>query len=150
MEITPHRDGLVGPKIDVFSDHTAVTHVNDDFDAFRERHLLTQALPAADRAFRVISYNLLADFYANSDYSRTELFPYCPPYALNIEYRKQLMAREIRGYNGDIICLQEVDKATFDSDFEWLFGSDGYKGAFMRKGMLPEGLATFYNANKFR
>jgi 2',5'-phosphodiesterase len=45
----------------------------------------------------VISYNILADIYADSDFSRTELFPYCPPYALAIDYRKQLLAKEITG-----------------------------------------------------
>lgn len=49
------------------------------------------------RNFRVVSYNLLADLYADSDYSRTVLFPYCLPYALHIDYRKQLILKEIIG-----------------------------------------------------
>jgi mRNA deadenylase 3'-5' endonuclease subunit Ccr4 len=47
--------------------------------------------------FRIVSYNILADLYADSDVSRTELFPYCPPYALNIDYRKQLILKELLG-----------------------------------------------------
>ncbi len=31
---------------------------------------------------RVMSYNILADLYADSDFSRTNLFPQCPAYAL--------------------------------------------------------------------
>ena len=37
-----------------------------------------------------MTYNLLADLYADSDYSRTVLHPQCPPYALEIDYRKQV------------------------------------------------------------
>ncbi len=44
-----------------------------------------------------MSYNILADIYADSDYSRTQLFPYCPPYALDISYRKHLLIKEIQG-----------------------------------------------------
>ena len=55
--------------------------------------------------FRVMSYNLLADLYADSDFSRTHLHPQCPPYALSIDYRKQLLIKEILGFHSDIICL---------------------------------------------
>ena len=55
--------------------------------------------------FRTMSYNLLADLYADSDFSRTHLHPQCPPYALAIDYRKQLLIKEILGFQSDIICL---------------------------------------------
>ena len=44
-----------------------------------------------------MSYNILADLYADSDFSRDYLFPYCPTYALRYDYRKQLLAKEIPG-----------------------------------------------------
>jgi len=47
--------------------------------------------------FRVVTYNLLADLYTDSDYSRDILYPYCPHYALDIEYRKQLIVKELLG-----------------------------------------------------
>lgn len=106
-------------------------------------------LPANGRGFRVVSYNLLADYYADSDFSRTELFPYCPAYALAIDYRKQLFVREIRGYNADIICMQEVDGKIFDVDLTLLLGHDGLRGLYQKKGDTLEGLATFYHADKF-
>jgi len=52
-----------------------------------------------------MSYNLLADLYADSDFSRTHLHPQCPPYALAVDYRKQLFIKEILGYHSDLICL---------------------------------------------
>lgn len=48
-------------------------------------------------SFRVCSYNILADLYADSDFTRTVLHPYCPPYALQIDYRKQLFLKELLG-----------------------------------------------------
>lgn len=47
--------------------------------------------------FRVLSYNILADLYCDSDFSRQELFFYCPPYALEIDYRKLLIIKELLG-----------------------------------------------------
>jgi mRNA deadenylase 3'-5' endonuclease subunit Ccr4 len=55
--------------------------------------------------FRLMTYNLLADLYADSDFSRTHLHPQCPPYALAIDYRKQLLLKEILGFHADIMCL---------------------------------------------
>ena len=45
-----------------------------------------------------MSYNILADLYADSEFTRTELFPYCPPYALSIDYRKHLLIKELTGW----------------------------------------------------
>ena len=44
-----------------------------------------------------MTYNILADTYANSDYTRDYLFPYCPPEALDISYRRHLLIKEITG-----------------------------------------------------
>lgn len=59
---------------------------------------------------RVVSYNILADVYAQTDLSKNVLYPYCAPYALQLDYRQNLIKKELTGYNADIICLQEVDK----------------------------------------
>lgn len=99
--------------------------------------------------FRVVHYNLLADYYADSDYTRAELFPYCPPYALNIDYRKQLFIKELIGYNGDIMCLCEVDQKVFDLDLMPVFGDRGYDGVIQLKGSTAEGLATIFNQDRF-
>lgn len=98
---------------------------------------------------RVVTYNILADLYADSDYSRSTLFPYCPPYALAIDYRKQLFMKEILGYNADIICLQEVDGKIFDLDLVPFLRMSDYVGTYKPKGLTAEGLATFFNSQKF-
>jgi len=63
--------------------------------AFRTSNFITKS--ALFIRFRVVSYNILADLYADSEVSRTQLFPYCPPYALSIDYRKQLFLKELLG-----------------------------------------------------
>lgn len=102
------------------------------------------------KEFRVVSFNLLADLYADSEYSRTVLFPYCPPYALAIDYRKQLIVRELLGYQADLMCLQEVDSKVFEYDFQPIFGFRQFEGTFQRKGETAEGLATYYNTERFK
>lgn len=102
-----------------------------------------------DQQFRVVSYNLLADYYCDSDYSRKELFPYCPAYALEIDYRKLLFMREMLGYHADIYCLQEVDAKVFDLDLTLFLGDDGLDGIMQKKGSNAEGVATFYRRDKF-
>jgi CCR4-NOT transcription complex subunit 6 len=58
---------------------------------------------AAPGTFTVLSYNVLADLYATSD-----MYSYCPPWALSWAYRRQNLLREIVQYRADILCLQEV------------------------------------------
>lgn len=106
-------------------------------------------MPESGKQFRVVSYNLLADYYCDSDYSRKELFPYCPPFALAIDYRKLLFINEIIGYNADICCLQEVDAKIFDLDLTRCLEVEGFAGTMQRKGDTAEGLATFYHKSKF-
>lgn len=69
-------------------------------------------------AVRVMSYNILADIYAQTELSKTVLYPYCAPYALQLDYRQNLIKKELAGYNADIICLQEVDKGNQCSNIQ--------------------------------
>lgn len=115
---------------------------------FETRHLFT-----LDRlkgsAIRVASYNLLADYYADTEDGRTRLFNYCPEYAIKIDYRKQLLLKEILGYNADIFCMQEVDFKVFDGDMIPFLGEQSMSGVHNKKGTTPEGVATFYRNDRF-
>jgi 2',5'-phosphodiesterase len=124
-----------------------------------------------------VTYNILADLYTDSEYTRKVLHPYCPPYALAIDYRKQLILKELigkivyywltlnmlnivsvaypiifhLGYNADIICLQEVDGKVFDSDLKPIFSSLGFGAEFSKKGgQVSEGMTCLFNTSKFR
>ncbi|XP_054168298.1 2',5'-phosphodiesterase 12-like [Oppia nitens] len=138
-----------GRQYEAISENTI--DANPGLCPFQERHVFCQT-DVSYNCFRILSYNILADIYADSDYSRTVLYPYCPPYALAIDYRKQLLLNEIIGYNADICCLQEVDKYVFNNDLKPILSSlkdKKFRSFFSEKGNTGEGLATFVNENRF-
>lgn len=115
---------------------------------FMTRHCFTKDVTLGT-TLRVVTYNILADMYADSDYSRDQLYPYCPAYALAVDYRKQLYTIELVGYNADIICLQECDRKVFIDHLLPIFEIEGFVGVMKTKGQVPEGTAIFYRKNKF-
>jgi 2',5'-phosphodiesterase len=88
---------------------------------FETRQAFTSSV-ADDRHVRVVSYNILADLYAETEASKTVLHSHCPLYVLNIDYRRQLLVKELLGYKGDIVCLQEVDSKLFVGDSKLFVG----------------------------
>jgi 2',5'-phosphodiesterase len=117
---------------------------------FDSRHLYT-AKPISDSSvFRVVSYNILADCYLQDDAICQAWFGYCPKYALAIDYRQQLLLKEIVGYHGDIVCLQECGRRLFDDYLNPMMASQGFKGVVKYKsGVMLEGEAIFFNNSKF-
>lgn len=115
---------------------------------FETRHLFTMDR-LSGKSLRVASYNLLADYYADTEDGRTKLFNYCPEYAIKIDYRKQLLLKEILGYNADIFCFQEVDFKVFDGDMIPFLGAQKMTGVHNKKGTTPEGVSTFYRTDRF-
>ncbi|XP_055468363.1 2',5'-phosphodiesterase 12 [Psammomys obesus] len=113
---------------------------------FDHRHLYTKKV-TDDSFVRTVSYNILADTYAQTEFSRTVLYPYCAPYALELDYRQNLIQKELTGYNADLICLQEVDRAVFADSLVPALEAFGLEGVFRIK--QHEGLATFYRKSKF-
>merc|ERR1719300_1521738 len=114
------------------------------------RHSWTKDMLAENR-IRVTTYNILADLYADSDYSRTVLFAHCPAFALSMDYRIKLILDELIGYNSDIITLQECDRKIFELHLLPILSKHGFHGHFAKKGgQVDEGLATFYREGKFK
>ncbi|XP_065346967.1 2',5'-phosphodiesterase 12 [Cloeon dipterum] len=148
LRCEPVRGHLKGPALEFVS--KGIVSAGPGHCPFHTRHSFTQDFLSGPN-FRIMSYNILADCYADSDYSREVLFPYCPPYALAIDYRKQLLAKEISGYKSDLIFLQEVDCKVFDVDLEPLLSNMGYSGLFSKKGgQISEGIASFYYNKTFK
>nr|CAD7454926.1 unnamed protein product [Timema tahoe] len=147
LSCVPKNGDQEGPQSEVIS--STSVGAGPGMCPFEKRHVFTkERLPSKN--FRVVSYNILADLYADSEVARTQLYPYCPPYALTIDYRKQLILRELLGYNADLICLQEVDSKIFDLDLTPVLGSVGYEGVFHRKGgTVSEGVACLFHKSKF-
>ena len=82
----------------------------------------------------MLTYNLLAEMYADSDAARNELFVHCPSHALDMDYRKHLLIKEILGYQADLLCLQEVDRSIFQNHLQPVLRRHGYTGLFRPKG----------------
>ncbi|CAL1614220.1 unnamed protein product [Knipowitschia caucasica] len=116
---------------------------------FDTRHLFTGTQTQWPE-LRVVSYNILADVYAQTELSKTVLYPYCAPYALELDYRINLIRKELAGYNADLICLQEVDKGVFEDCLIPAMDAFGFEGVFRIKEKQHEGLATFYRRSRFR
>lgn len=119
---------------------------------YQLRHQYTSQYLPQD-GLRVVSYNILADTYASTNYSAEHLFPCCPQYALELFYRRQLIFDEILGYNADVVCLQEVDEEVFKYDLSRVLPHlSPLQGFYTGKlsNSTKEGAATFYNTNKFR
>ncbi|CAA7395335.1 unnamed protein product [Spirodela intermedia] len=102
--------------------------------------------------FTVLSYNILSDVYASS-----EMYSYCPSWALSWHYRRQNLLREIIGYHADILCLQEVQINHFDEFFAPELDKHGYQALYKKKTSevfngspnTVDGCATFFRRDRF-
>ncbi|GFT17840.1 2',5'-phosphodiesterase 12 [Nephila pilipes] len=78
---------------------------------FEYRHEFTKEITEPGK-MRCVSYNILADLYADSETARTTLFPYCPAEALMLDYRRQLYLKEIIEitfkslFSGSNVCIK--------------------------------------------
>lgn len=144
---TPREGSRSGPAKELVS--AGAVEAGPGVCTFDNRHAYT-VKEAEWPAVRVVSYNILADVYAQTDLSKTVLYPYCAPYALQLDYRQNLIKKELLGYNADIMCLQEVDKGVFVDSLTPALDAFGLDGVFKIKEKQHEGLATFYRRSKFR
>ena len=93
---------------------------------FEQRQLHTPHVLKSHEGLRVVSYNILADVYAASDWGRQVLYPYCQPYALDVEYRQCLIERELVGYHADVICLQELGEKCYEQYLKPVMEQKGF------------------------
>ena len=71
---------------------------------FEARHECTNS-PVSSNQFRIVSYNLLADIYADSKYSQESLYPYCKPRFVSFDYSN--FANLLFNYATNHFCLLE-------------------------------------------
>ncbi|KAM8755825.1 2',5'-phosphodiesterase 12 [Acanthopagrus schlegelii] len=147
LRCTPKDGGRSGQVKELVS--VGAVEAGPGVCTFDNRHAYT-VKEAAWPVMRVVSYNILADVYAQTELSKTVLYPYCAPYALQLDYRQNLIKKELAGYNADIICLQEVDKGVFTDSLTPALDAFGLDGVFRIKDKQHEGLATFYRRSKFK
>ncbi|XP_026298460.1 2',5'-phosphodiesterase 12 [Apis mellifera] len=142
----PKNNTECGPSIEIISN--SIVQIGPNLCPFDVRHAFTKN-KLRNKNFRVTSYNILANVYSETSFSKDILYPYCPHYALSMDYRKLLILKEIIGYNSDIICLQEVDATIYKNDLQISLSALNYNSVYNLKNDLKEGLAIFYNQEKF-
>ncbi|KAL7281524.1 hypothetical protein ACG7TL_004840 [Trametes sanguinea] len=104
--------------------------------------------------FSVLCYNILCERCATE-----KLYGYTPSWALQWNYRKQLILDEIVNHSADIVCLQEVDNAQYEEYFQKTLAEHDYEGVYWPKSRfkmmseserrLVDGCAIFYKASKY-
>lgn len=99
------------------------------------------------RKIKVLSYNILAQTLI-----RRELFPASSKNSLKWPTRRENLLQELKLYDADIMCLQEIDR--FEEFYKPAFVDDpkgGYAGAhWTRKlGTKSDGCATFWKKDVF-
>ncbi|VDO02804.1 unnamed protein product [Rodentolepis nana] len=72
--------------------------------------------------------------YSRTESARKVYFRHCPAPYLDHNYRYPLIYRELLAYQGDILCLQEVDTTHFQQRLShYLQEAGGYEGRFISK-----------------
>ncbi|XP_017758786.1 PREDICTED: 2',5'-phosphodiesterase 12-like [Eufriesea mexicana] len=146
ISCVPRNDTECGPIIEITSNNAVQ---NGPVSCpFETRHAFTK-YKLSGKSFRVTSYNILANIYSETQLSQETLYPYCPLYALSMDYRKLLILKELMGYKSDIICLQEVDNSVYKNDLQLALRVLHYDSIYNLKNDLREGLAIFYNQDRF-
>lgn len=108
--------------------------INIDIEPPRERawHQIEDRTPPAEGpppdTFRVVTYNILCERYATK-----QKYGYVPTRFLKWESRRQLILDELTDLNADILCLQELDRASYDEFFRGELSKIGYKGYYAQK-----------------
>ncbi|EIN12059.1 glucose-repressible alcohol dehydrogenase transcriptional effector [Punctularia strigosozonata HHB-11173 SS5] len=103
----------------------------------------------------VLCFNVLCERAATE-----RLYGYTPSWALQWDYRKELIMAEITNYDADVLCLQEVDIGQYEDFFVPLLAEQGYDGVYWPKSRhktmsgtdrrMVDGCATFFKASKFQ
>lgn len=124
----------------------------------REEFLVHRNRQQEDKQpLRVVSYNILADQNASRDVKRdadSKIYSHCKLDDIVKWRRHPLIVHEILQYQGDIVCLQEVDRDVFDGLLKPCLTAHGYQGYYSEKGLddvsgVREGCATFWSLDVF-
>lgn len=87
------------------------------------------------------------------------MYGYTPSEALDWNYRCKLILEEIKNFDAEFVCLQEVDQESFNEVFRSEFAYHDYKGYFSpkaraktmseREARVVDGCATFWKGSKY-
>lgn len=110
-----------------------------------------------NQSVRVVSYNILADQNASRDVKRDAddmIYSHCKSDDIVKWRRHPLIVHEILQYQGDIVCLQEVDRDVFEGLLKPCLSAHRYQGYYSEKGLddasgIREGCAIFWSLDVF-
>ncbi|XP_034713530.1 protein angel homolog 1 [Etheostoma cragini] len=101
----------------------------------------------ASMDFTVMSYNILADDLLEAN---QELYTHCPLEVLDWSYRCSLLLEEIKKWEPDIMCLQEVQENHYHDQLYPVLSQMGYTCVYKRRtGTKTDGCATCYRSSCF-
>ncbi|CAL9773420.1 unnamed protein product [Musa acuminata subsp. burmannicoides] len=107
-------------------------------------HTTLHDCPSKD-SFVLLSYNILGEYNASKHH---ELYWNIPSDFMNWNSRKRLICHEIRRWNADLLCLQEVDRY---EDISICIRRKGYVGGYKgRTGGAKDGCALFWKKERFK
>ncbi|KAG9242452.1 Endonuclease/exonuclease/phosphatase [Calycina marina] len=95
-----------------------------------------------DDRFKVLTYNILCENATREQYN------YTASRALQWEFRRDAIFREVEAADADIVCLQEVDGDSFEEFFRVKLAYLGYKGVFWPKSRARNGQMSLQSANR--
>ncbi|KAH8583182.1 endonuclease exonuclease phosphatase family [Cryptosporidium sp. chipmunk genotype I] len=95
---------------------------------------------------KIVTFNILSEICAQTDKALNEMYTNCPQYALNSNYRRSLLARELIDLDADVIGLQEVQSCLYESFIHILMEFKGYSGVFNSD---CASVSTFYKKKLF-
>ncbi|GME81473.1 unnamed protein product [Ambrosiozyma monospora] len=93
--------------------------------------------------FTIMTYNLLAQALI-----RRKLFPTNGD-ILKWSKRCKVLITELKHYNSDILCVQEMDYIQYNSYWKVELGKLGYLNKYYRSGIKNHGVAIFYKESLF-
>ncbi|XP_003563977.1 carbon catabolite repressor protein 4 homolog 3 [Brachypodium distachyon] len=104
-----------------------------------------EASTSSGDACTIMSYNILAD---NNARNHPDLYLDVPWDAMRWDSRRRLIIREIRHWDADLVCLQEVDRFR---EISAEMKNRGYECSFKgRTGDAKDGCATFWKSERLR
>ncbi|EER33961.1 hypothetical protein CTRG_02779 [Candida tropicalis MYA-3404] len=113
-------------------------------DKFVKRPMLDVAKPQPELpTIKIMSYNVLAQTLI-----RREIYP-TNGKILKWSVRSQILLDELKHYNADILCLQEVDKVQYTSFWSSQFEKLGYGSKFYRYNTKNHGCVIVFRQSLF-
>eukprot|EP01060_Flectonema_neradi_P017682 TRINITY_DN2452_c1_g1_i1.p1 TRINITY_DN2452_c1_g1~~TRINITY_DN2452_c1_g1_i1.p1 ORF type:complete len:648 (+),score=130.50 TRINITY_DN2452_c1_g1_i1:1366-3309(+) len=104
--------------------------------------------PKCTSTMRVMTYNILYEGATVIYATGKSMYPYADPLAVDTDYRKQRILREVIGHDPDICCFQEMADTLHSQYF--IPHLPEYEGEYtMKTGQSRDGLSTFWKSSTY-